>query len=319
MKFPKRTLVTVGLVIGGLAAWNQLSRRGVGPIETSLGGTEHFYPWRDGHVFYEEAGAHDAPPLLLLHGFNAAASSYEMRNVFAGLRDTYHVYAPDLLGYGRSDRPAMKYTADLYVDLISDFVRDVIQAPAHVIASSLACAHLVGAVTRHPERYQCLVLICPTGLDSLANPAGVGAQVWHRFLATPVIGTGVFTAVASRPSLRYFLRNFTYKDPQAVTESMIDDYYVESHQPDARWAPISFLSAQLNRDIRAEWPVLANPVLIVWGRSGRFSPIGELRSFLLLRPQTAFHVFEEAGVLPHDEQADAFNAYVKHWLANRDG
>lgn len=319
MKLAKRTLLTAGLVVGGLAAWNQLSRQGVGPIETTLGGTEHFYPWREGYVLYEEAGAHDAPPLLLLHGFNAAASSYEMRKVFAGLRDEYHVYAPDLLGYGRSDRPAVKYTADLYVDLIGDFVRDVIQAPAHVICSSLTCAHLIGAVTRHPERFQRLVLICPTGLDALANPAGSAADLWHRFLATPVIGTGVFTAVASRPSLRYFLRNFTYKDPQNVPESMIDDYYVESHQPDAKWAPISFLSAQLNRDIRAEWPGVNNPVLLVWGRYGRFSPVGEMRSFLLLRPQTAFHVFEEAGVLPHDEQAAAFAAYVRHWLANGDG
>ncbi len=319
MRNKKRTLAAAGLLVGGLAAWNHWSVRDVGPIETTLGGTEHFYPWREGYVFYEEAGPNDAPPLLLLHGFNAAASSYEMRKVFAGLRNDFHVYAPDLLGYGRSDRPALTYTADLYVDLIGDFVRDVIQAPAHVICSSLTCAHLVGAVTRHPERYQRLVLICPTGIDSLAKPGGVGAAAWHRFLATPVVGTSVFTAVASRPSLRYFLRKYTYKDPQNVPESMIDDYYVESHQPDAKWAPISFLSAQLNRDIRAEWPGLANPVLLVWGRSGRFSPIGELRSFLLLRPQTAFHVFEESGVLPHDEQADAFNAYVKHWLANGDG
>ena len=318
MKLSKRTVAAVGLTIGGLAAWNQLARAGVGPIETTLGGTEHFYPWREGHVFFEEAGAHDAPPLLLLHGFNAAASSYEMRKVFAGLCDDYHVYAPDLLGYGRSDRPAMKYTSDLYADLISDFVRDVIQAPTHVIASSLSCAHLLGAVSRHPERYQHLVLICPTGLDTLAKPAGLAADVWHSFLAMPILGTSVFTAVASRPSLRYFLRSFTYGDPQNVPESMIDDYYVESHQADAKWAPISFLSAQLNRDVRSEWLHLTHRVLIVWGRSGRFSPIGELRSFLLLRPDTSFHVFEESGVLPHDEQADAFNAYVKHWLAERD-
>lgn len=57
------------------------------------------------NIFYREAGAADAPVLLLLHGY--PTSSHMYRNLIDDLSDKYHLIAPDYPGYGRSEQPPM--------------------------------------------------------------------------------------------------------------------------------------------------------------------------------------------------------------------
>jgi len=54
-------------------------------------------------IFYREAGAADAPKLLLLHGF--PSTSHLFRNLIPLLADRFHMVAPDLPGFGNSDMP----------------------------------------------------------------------------------------------------------------------------------------------------------------------------------------------------------------------
>ena len=69
-------------------------------------------------LFYREAGPADAPVLVLLHGF--PTSSFMFRNLIPQLADRYRVIAPDHLGFGLSDAPAVEdfdYTFDALTDL----------------------------------------------------------------------------------------------------------------------------------------------------------------------------------------------------------
>jgi pimeloyl-ACP methyl ester carboxylesterase len=81
--------------------------------------THHRYAGIDGQqLFYREAGAADAPALVLLHGF--PASSFMFRNLIPLLADRYHVIAPDHLGFGLSGAPAAEdfgYTFDTLAGL----------------------------------------------------------------------------------------------------------------------------------------------------------------------------------------------------------
>jgi pimeloyl-ACP methyl ester carboxylesterase len=73
-------------------------------------------------VFYREAGASDAPKLLLLHGFPSA--SHMFRDLIPLLADRFHIIAPDLPGFGQSDMPArgqFAYTFDNIADVIDRF------------------------------------------------------------------------------------------------------------------------------------------------------------------------------------------------------
>src|SRR5258708_30764873 len=121
MAFAKK-LFQASLVAGGtlgtMALFNQVTESMAGELDTVLTGEERRYPWKYGDMFYEVKGAHDAKPLLLIHGFGPGASSYEWRKNIDALAEQFRVYAIDLLGFGLSDRPSIEYSAETYADLI---------------------------------------------------------------------------------------------------------------------------------------------------------------------------------------------------------
>lgn len=70
-------------------------------------------------IFYREAGARDAPTVLLLHGF--PSSSHEFRHLMPALADKFRLVAPDLPGFGFSafpDRTRFPYSFDGFANLI---------------------------------------------------------------------------------------------------------------------------------------------------------------------------------------------------------
>jgi pimeloyl-ACP methyl ester carboxylesterase len=83
------------------------------------------YATIDGHrLFFREAGDAGAPALVLLHGF--PTSSYMFRHLVPALADRYHVIAPDHLGFGLSDAPAVEefdYTFDALSGLTAGLLR----------------------------------------------------------------------------------------------------------------------------------------------------------------------------------------------------
>ena len=135
-----KTMLAGGAGVAALAALNAAIQRNASePDDSALGGEAHFFRWKHGRVFYKTAGAENpGPPLVFIHGVGAGASSFMWRKNFDDLARDFRVYAFDLLGFGFSDKPAAaSYSADLYVDLITDFIREVSGYPVNIIASSL--------------------------------------------------------------------------------------------------------------------------------------------------------------------------------------
>ena len=301
-------LALAGGLVAGVGALNTWLSWQAGPLESDLPGNGRFYHWVRDHevynIFYKVDG--EGSPVLLVHGIDAAASSFEMRKPFAGLSQSHRVYAIDLLGFGLSDRPGRAYTAADYIDLIDDFLRDVVQQPAAIVASSLGAAYAVEVAARVPERVTGLLLICPTGLERLADPPDPQQQQIGAILRTPILGSALFNLLVSRPSLRYFLAERTYADPSLVTDKLLDAYYCTAHQDGARFAPARFLAGALNQSVRDTFPALEQPVQIAWGREAKVTPVSDANLFIRARPQTRLKVFDRCGLLPHDERSEEF-------------
>jgi pimeloyl-ACP methyl ester carboxylesterase len=305
-------VTATGLALGGLAAVNGALALQAGPVRHDLPGLGRFWVWGDHNIFTKVHG--QGRPVLLLHGIHAAASAFEMRKIMPDLATDHEVHAPDLLGFGLSDRPERAYAAALYVDLIAAYLREVIGRPADIIASSLSAAFAVHVADRAPELVRRLVLICPTGLEQLASGPTPGRQVAALALGLPVIGESLFNALVSRPSLRYYLARQTYFNDSYVTSDLIDAYHATAHQGGARWAPRAFIAGHLDCRVEGAWERLAQPVAIAWGRQGSLNPVARAEAFTRRRPATTLTVFERCGLLPHDEHAAAFLQFARAHL-----
>ncbi len=301
----RKILLSGGAILTAAAAYNAFARKGVDQLTNLIGGEEGGFDWRDRRVAFTKRGK--GPPILLIHGIHAAGWSYEWRNNVDALAQTNTVYTLDLLGFGMSERPAIRYSARLYISLISDFVSRVIDEPTVLVASSLSGAYAIVLAARDPHRFPAVALIAPSGLVRLHEPVGLGGEAGRLAVDTPIAGT------ASRPQLRRYLNN-AYSNDSLVTRELVEIYYATSHQRGARHAPAAFLSGHLNIDVRHALRRLSQPALLVWGEQGSIAPVEEFRGFREIKRDFEISVLSPAGDLPHDERAEDFNVILSTWL-----
>lgn len=317
-----KTLLWTGAAVGAAALANAVIFYRTPPLTSPLeGGEVRYFPTPDGDVFYKKAG--DGPPLLLIHGIGAGCSSYEYKQIWQPLSEQYTVYAIDLLGFGKSDKPALKYTAETFIQLIDDFCRQVIgvgdgRGEADVIADSLSAAYVIALSQRDPSIFRRLVLIAPTGIEELAAPPNPASPAVRGVLGSPVLGTSVYNLISSRAGIRQYLRTKIYANPDLVTADVVDTYYTSAHQPGGENVLPAFLSGYLNINVADSFPGVVDLPLLVWGRKSVQVPVGNAEGFLQRNPNAKLEVIEDAGMLPHVEQPEAFLAAVRPFLACAD-
>jgi pimeloyl-ACP methyl ester carboxylesterase len=303
----RTALVGAGVGLGATALANRRLRREPGDLEPPLGHELGTYSWRGFDVAYTEAGDPDAPDLLLLHGMNAAGSSHEFRHVVDALAEEYHVLAPDMPGFGHSDRPPLLYSASLYVTFVTDFARDLTEDAA-VVASSLSGAYVARAA--ESVEFRSLVLVCPTASTI------PGRRTWLRsLLRSPVLGEGLYNLLTSKPAIRYFLADHGFADEAHITDEWVEYDWRTTHQPGARYAPASFVSGFLDMDVDlgAMLADLDEPVTVIWGGEADLPPVDRGRE-LAEAAGVRLLVVEGADLLPHAEFPEDFLDAVRDAL-----
>jgi pimeloyl-ACP methyl ester carboxylesterase len=307
----RKILMSGGAILGAAAAYNAIARKGVDNLTNLIGGEEGGFDWRGYRIAFTRRGS--GPALLLIHGIHPAAWSYEWHDNVDPLARNNTVYTIDLLGFGRSTRPAIRYSARLYISLISEFVDKVIGEPTTLVATSLSGAYAIVLAARDPQRFPGVVLIAPTGLVRGNRPASIAGEAGRLAVEAPIVGTAMFNSLVSRRGLKQYL-DATYVDDTIVTKELIDIYYWTSHQRGARHAPAAFLSGNLNIDVRQALRRLSQPGLLIWGEEGSATPVEEFRGFRAVKPDLEMAILSPAGDLPHDERPDDFNVILSSWL-----
>ena len=309
-----KTMLAGGAGVAALAALNaSIQRSATEPDNSALGGQAHFFRWKHGRVFYKTAGLEKpGPPVVFIHGVGAGASSFMWRKNFDDLSNDFQVFALDLLGFGLSDKPpTAAYSADLYVELITDFIREVTGQPANVVASSMGAAYAIRVADEHPELVSALILNGPTGSDTLNRRPGMAGAAFYGLLQSPVLGTSFYNVMASERSIRDFARDNLFYDHRRVTDRLVANLYATSHQQGAQHAIAAFLSGYLNTDTRAPFARLAQPTLLVWGKQDNTTPVETGVSLLELNPRAALEVFDYCRMMPEQEYPERFNELVR--------
>jgi pimeloyl-ACP methyl ester carboxylesterase len=196
-------------------------------------------------AYYDDRTKHgDQRPLVLLHSVNACASSYEMRPLFEHYRALRPTYALDLPGFGLSSRGDRPYTIDLYVDSVRELLARVKDrdGEADVVALSLSGEFAAHVAATHKDLVHSLALLSPTGFDRTARQHSSLERPLKVVRREPVLSRLVFDAIASHPSISYFLRKTFVGAPDP---GLVAYDYATSHQPGAQYAPLDFLAGNL--------------------------------------------------------------------------
>ncbi len=310
--------------VAGVAAARRLGRD-TPPLYRSLRATPREWWWSGFRLVYYETGpvgttaggdGSAAPePLVLVHSIHAAASAWEMRELFTRLGTERRVFALDLLGFGASERPDIDYDSDLYQDLLRDFVREVVGEPAHVLASSVSASHALEAAAADASLFRSLVLVNPTGLLTQATgPDGRGRLLQNLF-RLPFVGEALYNLLVSRPSLAYYGSRI-YRDP-AVEEENAEQQYLTAHQPGARYAPAAFLGSALGKNVYMALRTVEVPALSIWSGGDIVDTKRESEAYAAVAPGMRQVWIEDAGSVPHEERPDEVATAVTGWLAER--
>lgn len=225
----------------------------------------HFYPFKYGNVFYEVRG--EGSPVLLVHDIDECSSSVEWSAIVDELAKTHTVYTLDLLGCGRSDKPKLTYNNILYVQLITDFIKDVIKTPTDVIATGKSVAPVTTSTKLCKDMISRIILINPTDLQELNEGSDFLAKLKKYLIVCPLLGTFVYHMAHAKNHIEEEFLCKHYSNPSRKLESICDCYYESCHkdQSGSKYLYASLLANNLNMNINHIMKSLDKEVFIISG------------------------------------------------------
>jgi pimeloyl-ACP methyl ester carboxylesterase len=308
-RFLRRLTALAGVTGAAVLINRRLRETSIFPRD-HIGGKRVPWTWRGHEIFVSEMG--EGPPLILIHGIYAGASSFEFRALVPLLASRHRVITMDLLGCGLSAMPDITYSADLHVDQILDLITTHAHEPVTLLGSALGAAFAIRAAAHAPQRIATLIGICPTGLGGVFDEEPTLAQRSLRtLLHAPLLGESAFNGLASNAAIRTFLKTRIYAHPSAVTSDIVDHYHAITHQAGARFVPAALLGGALHCNVARDLPFVAAPFLILWGElASRMNPLNKAGEYVRLAKDARLVTFAQSGLLPHEEEPEATAAAI---------
>jgi 4,5:9,10-diseco-3-hydroxy-5,9,17-trioxoandrosta-1(10),2-diene-4-oate hydrolase len=263
-------------------------------------------------IFYAEAGT--GPAVVLLHGGGPGASgvSNYARNIDA-LAEDFRVIVPDMPGYGRSTKRLDQ--SDPF-GALADTIRallDVLQlTSAHLIGNSYGGAAALRLTLDTPDRVDRLVLMGPGGIGTTRGLPTAGLKSLLSYYG----GDG-----PSRAKLAAFIRTYLVYDGSAVPDTLIDQRYLASIDPEVvanpplrRPAGLRTLwQMDLTRDPRLK--SLRTPTLVLWGRDDKVNRPSGGPLLVNTMPDAQLVMTSRTGHWLQWERAELFNRLVGEFLS----
>ena len=299
-----------GAALGAAALYNAAAAREGGILENRLGGEALELAWRGHRVAYTRHG--EGSPLLLLHGLHAGASSYEWRHNVEALSLHYTVYAVDLLGFGRSERPSLRYTPALYQAFLADVMARLIGERCAVVASGLTASHVIALAARDSRHIGALALVAPMGMSLLQAETATQTTA-SLLLEAPVVGTSLYNTLTSAANIRSFLER-SFANDRLVNDDLVHAYVQCARQPGSKHPIGALIGGRLNVDVRSALRRMRQPTLLLWGDQARENPVQNAHAFRVLKPDADWALVSDAGDFPHAEQPDAANTAILRFL-----
>ncbi len=280
--------------------------------------TGAYWQWRGHSIHYVQAGEQRShkPPLLLVHGFGASTDHW--RKNIAELRKDFAVWAIDLLGFGRSAKPNIEYSGNLWRDQLQDFITEVIGKPAVLAGNSLGGYASLRVAAQCPESAVGLILLNSAGPfteNKTAKPnllnkvmRWVFFQSWGSYL--------LFQYVRRKKTIRKTLEK-VYSDRAAVTDRLVEEIYRPSCDKGALEVFASIFKTPQGEKVDVLLQQLTCPLLMLWGEEDPWINAQERGAKFRQYYPKLTEYYLKAGHCPHDEIPEQVNSLIRSWvLAN---
>lgn len=248
-------------------------------------------------------------PILMIHGSGPGVSAWaNWRLNMPVLAQQARVIAPDMVGFGFSDRPAgQRYSMDNWVAQAVGVLDALDVERADLVGNSFGGGLALALAIRHPRRVRRLVLMGAAGVPFTITP-GLDA-VWGY--------------EPSFASMRALMDTFAH-DPTLATDELAQLRYEASIRPGFHESFSAMFPAPRQRwvdamcsaeaDIRA----LPHQTLVLHGREDRVIPLANSLTLAEWIPNSQLHVFGHCGHWTQIEHAARFNRLVGDFFAEAD-
>jgi pimeloyl-ACP methyl ester carboxylesterase len=212
---------------------------------------------------YLHAGS--GKPLLLIHGGDAGAGSIRWFPVISSLASSYTVIAPDIIGYGESDKPYASYDRNYFSQWLFSFINSLNLKDIYIAGHSVGGAIALQCLVDHPKKINRLVLVNAVGL-------GKGIQQIPNTIKLQMIWQNL---IPSSEKSRWFLEHYGIHDPKKISGSMLD---VEEYGNEVIrnkggrnvfWLGRGKVIAPFETEVLKQ---IQCPILIVWGENDNNYP-----------------------------------------------
>lgn len=274
----------------------------------------NYYDWRFGKLYYEKQGSGN--PLLLIHELNAGGSSQEWNNVVKELSKDHTVYTIDLLGCGRSEKPKLTYTNFLYVQLLSDFIKNVIGHKTDVMVSGSSSQLVLMACHYSDTLFNRIVLVNPDNLKQLNKIPSKKTKTLKFLLEVPIIGTTIYHILTGKYNFDHEFMEHYFYNPFKVDDNYIHAHYEAAHLDHAsgKYLYASLIGGYLNANILPALKAINQSIYIIGGdKEPHISDT--IYGYQEWNPSIEAATIEKSKHFPHMEMPGEFLDTVSFYLS----
>ncbi len=210
-------------------------------------------------INYVEAGS--GPNVILLHGLSGDASNWAM--TIPALAKNYHVWVPDQIGFGQSDKPFINYRVATLVTFLDAFYRKLNIEKASVVGNSLGGWTAAAFALAHPDKVEKLVLVDAAGYspERWGGPKLERAQAMRLNPATPAELKEMMGAV--------------FYNKAMLTDAFIEQAFAAKLKRNDGYTINQFIESILRGEdfLDGKTKEIKAPTLVVWGKGDNLTPL----------------------------------------------
>lgn len=252
-------------------------------------------------IRYLEAGDPSKPKVVFLHGLGANADGWA--GSIAALSPNFHVIAPDQVGFGKSDKPLLKYRIATYADFLDKMLSELKIEKASLAGNSMGGWIAALYSIKYPARVEKLLLVSSAGI----SPKVIDYAKIYQLNSS--------TREEVKNNLKIALYNQAFAENPAFVDNLLaqrvlagDGYTIDS----------IIESIKRNEDLLdTRLSEIKKPTLIIWGKQDGLTHIEEGERFNKGIAGSEFYVIDKCGHIPQLEQPLEFNKKIMEFLVKK--